>query len=110
MSEADTEDSFISRERFAFALGSVLGCAKGEIAELIAVVIEISSFLPCVGALFVETALPTETVRDRCLTGLPLMIPASRGRARARCAFTVPRGHPRTCALSFRVNPSISHN
>jgi hypothetical protein len=41
MPEAGTEASFSSRKRFAFALGSVLGCAKGEIAELIAVVIEI---------------------------------------------------------------------
>jgi hypothetical protein len=40
MSEADTEDSFVSRTRIAFTLGSVWGCAKGEIAELIAVVIE----------------------------------------------------------------------
>ena len=62
------------------------------------------------GAPFVETALLTETVRDRCLTGLPLMIPASWARARASCAFTVPWGTPKTCAASFVVKPSISHN
>src|SRR5216683_8051481 len=44
MPEAGTEASFSSRKRFAFALGPVLGCAKGEIAELIAVVIEIPRF------------------------------------------------------------------
>jgi len=60
------------------------------------------------GAPFVETALPTETVRDRCLTGLPRMIPASWARARASCAFTVPWGTPKTCAASLVVKPSIS--
>src|ERR1700732_2151801 len=158
MSEAGTEVSFSSRKRIAFALGSGSGCAKGEIADLIAAVIEIPLYYPALartdlpalcrngirwtasksllhpgvtlnltavrvrraemlwcgcpqrtlpnvtpvrstsdGAPLVETAFPTEPVRDRRLTGLPLMIPASLARARASCAFTVPSGTPKTC-------------
>jgi hypothetical protein len=41
MPEAGMEASCSSRQRIAFALGSVLECAKGEMADLIAVVIEI---------------------------------------------------------------------
>src|SRR6266481_7274341 len=41
MPEAGTEASFSSRKRIAFALSSGLGCAKGEIADVITVVIEI---------------------------------------------------------------------
>src|SRR5713101_9881680 len=41
MSEAGTEASFASMKRIASALGSVLGCAKGEVVDLIAVLIEI---------------------------------------------------------------------
>src|SRR5260370_40658268 len=62
------------------------------------------------GAPFAETGLPTETVRDRCPTGLPHMIPASWARARASRAFTVPWGTPKKCAASFVVKPLISRN
>src|SRR5258708_40060576 len=41
MLETGTAASFSSRKRITSALGFVAGCAKGEIAELIAVVIEI---------------------------------------------------------------------
>src|ERR1700730_4631003 len=93
MPEAGTVARFSSRKRIAFALGAGLGQ------------IEFSD-----GAPFVETALPTESVRDRCLTGLLRTIPASLARARASCAFTVPWGTPKTSAASFVVKPSISRN
>src|SRR4029077_13251644 len=101
---------------------------KGEIAELIAVVIEIPLYylyyaalartdhsLGCksnspMGLLSCRALLLTETVRDRCLTGLPRTTRASRARALASLAFTVPWGTPKTCAASFVVKPSISRN
>src|ERR1700731_122423 len=46
MSEAGTEVSFSLRKRIVFALGSGSGCAKGEIADLIAAVIEIPLYYP----------------------------------------------------------------
>src|ERR1700730_6571740 len=46
MSEAGREVSFSLRKRIAFALGSGSGCAKGEIADLIADVIEIPLYYP----------------------------------------------------------------
>src|ERR1700730_9190599 len=76
MSEAGTEASFSSRKRIASALGSVGESVKEEIAELIAIVIEI----PLYYLALARTELYS-TVRV-CRSLNLLFCPPTRGRTR----------------------------